>query len=48
MTYKYLIGLLFVAEVLATLQVYSPACVASRFKDPIEYTLSNFGELPYG
>lgn len=32
----------------ATLQVYSPECAVKRFKNTIEYTLSNFGEIPYG
>lgn len=32
----------------ASLQVYSPECAVKRFSKLIEYTLSNFGEIPYG
>lgn len=32
----------------AVLQVYSPGCSATRLPGNIEYTLSNFGEIPYG
>ena len=32
----------------ATLQVYSPECKRLGIPGQIEYTLSNFGEIPYG
>lgn len=35
MILKYLFGLLLLAEVIAILQVYAPACAASRFAMPI-------------
>lgn len=44
-------AILFVAlawSSVAVLQVYSPACSVTNIPGSIEYTLSNFGEIPYG
>lgn len=38
--------LLFLAH--STLQVYSPECAVKRIPKSIPYTLSNFGDIPYG
>jgi len=46
--FKLFVSICLLVGVLATLQVYSPTCAASRFDKPIEYTLSNFGDIPYG
>jgi hypothetical protein len=32
----------------ATLEVYGPLCAKSKLAGSIEYTLSNFGSIPYG
>ena len=46
--FKYVGILALISTCLGTLQVYSPECAVSRFFKPIEYTLSNFGVIPYG
>lgn len=45
---KIIPALMLIWGTLAVLQVYSPACWADKLPSSIEYTLSNFGEIPYG
>ena len=33
---------------ISTIQVYSPVCATQMLQKPIDYTLSNFGVIPYG
>lgn len=46
--FKYVTLFALVLLASASLQVYSPECAVSRFPKLIEYTLSNFGYIPYG
>lgn len=46
--FKYVGLLALVILTTGSLQVYSPECAVKRFSKLIEYTLSNFGEIPYG
>lgn len=46
--FKTIVILALVWMAAAVLQVYSPACSVDKIPNSIEYTLSNFGEIPYG
>lgn len=46
--FKYVGILALISTCLSSLQVYSPECAVSRFPKLIDYTLSNFGDIPYG
>lgn len=46
--FKYVNVLALLSICLATLQVYSPECAVKNFPKTILYTLSNFGDIPYG
>jgi hypothetical protein len=47
-SYKILTLLFIIGIVTATLQIYSPECSVKKKAEMIEYTLSNFGQIPYG
>lgn len=46
--FKYVSLLTLIILATSSLQVYSPECAVKRFSKLIEYTLSNFGDIPYG
>lgn len=37
-----------ISIIACSLQIYSPECSVKKKPEMIEYTLSNFGEIPYG
>ena len=46
--FKTIVSLLLVVLSWSVLEVYGPKCAKDRFGSSIQYTLSNFGEIPYG
>ena len=37
-----------ISIITCSLQIYSPECSVKKKPEMIEYTLSNFGQIPYG
>ena len=46
--YKILTLLTLIGIITCSLQIYSPECSVKKKPEMIEYTLSNFGQIPYG
>ena len=46
--FKLITYLVLVVLATATLEIYGPPCAKKGFSNSVEYTLSNFGEIPYG
>lgn len=47
-TIRIIISTLLLATCFATLEIYSPSSVRDVFKEPILYTVANFGHIPFG
>lgn len=47
-SYQAITILSIISIVTGSLQIYSPECSVKKKPEMIEYTLSNFGEIPYG